>query len=126
MKILIIDDQHLIRNYLAKYFRVTGNTAITASSVKKARTLIEKETFDVALVDFRMLDGMGTDIVSQIKEQRPKAKIIGMSGTEQSSSFYKAGADAFIKKPFNDKELMTVIELVEIYEDILIDILYFF
>lgn len=114
MKFLIIDDQHLIRNSLAEYFRLVGHTAITASSVKKARAIIERETFDVALVDFWMADGNGTDLISLIKTKRPDAKVIGMSGTEQGGTFYTAGAHSFIKKPFNDEELMTIIDQVKI------------
>jgi DNA-binding NtrC family response regulator len=109
MKILIINNQRLNQNRLSEFFRMKGHAATIASTVKEAKALIERETFDIALVDFRMLDGKGSEIVNLIKEKKPEAKIIGMSETEQSSTFYKAGADSFIKKPFNDKEILEIL-----------------
>lgn len=109
MKIFIIDDELCIRDTLSLYFRIVGHATITASSVKIAKAIIERETFDVALVDFWIRDRKGTEIVRLIKERRPEAKIIGMSGTEQGHTFNIAGADAFINKPFNNEEILALI-----------------
>ncbi|MBI4682951.1 MAG: response regulator [Nitrospirae bacterium] len=109
MKIFIIDDELCIRAALSIYFSIEGHTTITASSVKEAEAIIERETFDAALVDFCIRDRKGTEIVRLIKEKRPDAEIIGMSGTEQGRTFNLAGADAFIRKPFNNKEILELI-----------------
>lgn len=109
MIILIIDDERCIRDSLAEQFKMEGYITISASSLKEAKTVIERESFDIALVDFWLLDGKGTEIVGLIKTIRPGSKIIGMSGTEQGSTFRIAGADSFIQKPFNDKEILNII-----------------
>ena len=110
MKIFIIDDECLIRDFIAEYFNIEGHTIITASSVKGAKAIIERETFDVAFVDFWMPDGRGTEIVRLIKTKRPAAKIIGMSGRDQGNSFCTAGADSFIRNPFDTEQILELIK----------------
>lgn len=72
--------------------------------------ILVRETFDIAIVDFSMPDGKGTEVVRFIKTQKPETKVVGMSGTEQSNKFYTVGADFFIKKPFSVEQILKVIE----------------
>ena len=108
MKIFILDDERLICNYLTDLLSLEGHTTISVSSIKEARALIEKETFDLAMIDFRMIDGRGTEIVRLIKARRPEVKVMGMSSMAEGEKFYMAGADYFIEKPFNIDRLLEV------------------
>lgn len=110
MRILIVDDEYYIRNYLTALFEMRGHRPIFASSVRDAKAILMRETFDIAIVDFSMPDGKGTKVVRFIKTQRPGTKVVGMSGTEQSDTFYAAGADFFIKKPFSAEQILEVIK----------------
>ncbi len=109
MKIFIMDDERLICNYLTDLFSIEGHSTISVSSIVEAVSLIEKETFDLAMVDYRMIDGYGTEIVRHIKTRRPEVKVIGMSATEQGNTFYRAGAEYFIEKPFNMDRILEVL-----------------
>ncbi len=106
MKILIVDDERINLDSLSQCFGYEGHTTITASSVLEAKVIVESEIFNLALIDFWLVNGKGTEIVRLIKKLRPEAKVIGMSGTEQGSTFSKAGADFFIKKPFSGIKLL--------------------
>ncbi len=109
MKIFIMDDERLICNFLTDILSIEGHSTITVSSIREAVSLIENETFDLAIVDFRMIDGYGTEIVRLIKTLRPGIKVIGMSATEQGNTFYRAGAEYFIEKPFNIDHIQEVL-----------------
>ena len=109
MKILIIDDETLMCTYISDLLVLEGHATITAYSVDEAKKVIERETFDIALVDFQMLDGEGTEIVRRIRKRRPVSKVIGMSGTDRNSKFLEAGADSFIMKPVTVEKILEVI-----------------
>lgn len=72
--------------------------------------ILVKETFDIAIIDFSMPDGKGTEVVRFIKTQKPETKVVGMSGTEQSDKFFTVGADFFIIKPFSVEQILEIIE----------------
>lgn len=105
MKILIID----ATESLAEYSNTAVYTVLTASSLTEAKAVIERDTFDLALVNFRMLDSKGPEIVNLIKDKKPGIKIIDISEKDQSGEFYTAGIDSFIEKPFDDKEILEIL-----------------
>jgi DNA-binding NtrC family response regulator len=109
MKILIIDDQGLNQNHFPGLFRMKGHTAMTASSIEEARAAIERDTFDLALINFQLLDSKGPEIINLIKDKKPETKIIDISEKDQSGRFHNTGIDSFIEKPLNDKEILEIL-----------------
>lgn len=112
MNILVVDDEYAILDFFRDLFGDIGHTLITASSVKEAKKIIEKDAFDIVIVDFSMPDGEGTEVVRFIKIQKPETKILGISATEQCNTFYKAGADFFINKPFSVEQVLEAIRSI--------------
>jgi len=100
-KILIIDDQQGMCNFLENYFITKGYRAMSSTSAKKAISMAAKEKPDVILLDIRMPDMDGIDTLKEIKKQAPMSKVIMVSvASEREKEAQEAGADAFIAKPF--------------------------
>lgn len=100
-KILIIDDQQGMCNFLENYFITKGYRAMSTTSAKKAISMAAKEKPDVILLDIRMPDMDGIDTLKEIKKQAPMSKVIMVSvASEREKDAQQAGADAFIAKPF--------------------------
>jgi two-component system, response regulator, stage 0 sporulation protein F len=100
-KILIVDDQQGMCNFLENYFLTKGYRAMSTTSAKKAVSMAAKEKPDVILLDIRMPDMDGIDTLKEIKKQAPMSKVIMVSvASEREKDAQQAGADAFIAKPF--------------------------
>ena len=100
-KILIIDDQQGMCDFLENYFITKGYRAMSTTLAKKAISMASKEKPDVILLDIRMPDMDGIDTLKEIKKQAPMSKVIMVSvASEREKDAQDAGADAFIAKPF--------------------------
>ena len=108
MKIFIMDDQIFALDRFSEYLRIEGHITTTASSIKEAREAIERETFDVAFVNFRAMDGKHAEIVNVIKVKNPRAEIIDMSGAEQSSILYTAGTNPLTERNFSGTKILEI------------------
>ena len=100
-KILIVDDQQGMCDFLENYFITKGYRAMSTTLAKKAISMAAKEKPDVILLDIRMPDMDGIDTLKEIKKQTPMSKVIMVSvAIEREKEAQEAGADAFIAKPF--------------------------
>jgi DNA-binding NtrC family response regulator len=111
-RILVIDDDtnvlDLTKFHLSRY----GVEAITAQSGEEGLSLLAEHQFDVALIDLRLPDFDGIDLVSRIKESWPETEIIvitGYSSVTKAVEATKAGAFYFVEKPVNYDELLLLI-----------------
>ncbi len=77
-----------------------GLNVTSVSSLQAVKEALSKGRFRVIIIDYTLPDGFGTDILPLLKKKIPQAKIIGMSSFEVSNKFFAAGADLFIRKPF--------------------------
>lgn len=79
-----------------------------ASTTERARELLRSEKFDLLLVDIELPDGTGMDLCVDLPEQNQGLPIIFVTGKKDFSAKVTAfalGADDFIQKPFDPKEL---------------------
>ncbi len=109
MKILIVDDETFILDFLTELLSMNGYRVTKESSPKEAIKIIENEKFNVAVIDYSMPEVNGTDLVRLIKEQDPMTKVIGISAVAHEELFYDAGADHFLKKPFSTDQILNLI-----------------
>jgi len=108
MKILIVDDDEMMREMLKEMLSRSGYTCITAVGSEGALCMLERAHFSIVVSDIRMpgLDGMG--LLREIKEKHPDIDVISMTGYSKEYTFtdlIKAGASDFITKPFSKDEL---------------------
>jgi len=113
-KILIVDDESGMREFLAGFCDVNGYKAVLASNGEEALELIgHSEVCDLVIVDFLMPGMHGVEFIRRARKQRPGLPIIAMSAWDDvEDSFIGAGANLFLRKPFDPYFLEKAIEVI--------------
>ena len=114
MKVLIVDDEKMIRNVLREYVEFEGYEAREAEDGLQAVRMCKEEDFDIILMDVMM---PGLDGFSAVKEIRKSKDIpvimLSARGEEYDKLFgFEVGADDYVTKPFSPKEVMARIAAV--------------
>ena len=112
MKILIVDDEEVLRDVLTSLVRREGWTPLTAQSGEEALTMLERETVDLVLLDL-MLPGMsGLETMRQILERDPDQVVViitAYSSIEGAIEAMRLGAFHYIPKPFKNEEVLVTL-----------------
>jgi len=120
-KLLIVDDEEVIRDLLRETFLRKKYTVTTASHGKEAMTKINKETFDLIVTDIRLPDISGMKILSESKKKYPNMGVIMITAYGSIKNAVKAmkqGAFDYITKPFNLDEMELVVEKFFDYQNL--------
>lgn len=114
MRVLIVDDEAMIRNVLKEYVEFEGNEAFEASDGMQAVKLCKENDYDIILMDVMMpmLDGFSA--VKEIHKNKDIPVImLSARGEEYDKLFgFEMGADDYVTKPFSSKEVMARIAAV--------------
>jgi DNA-binding NtrC family response regulator len=111
--ILVVDDDKNIRATLAALLEQEGYQADTAENGKEAIKKSNEKFFDLALVDVRLPDMLGTELLNQMKETTPKmAKIIltGYPSMQNAITAVNEGADGYLLKPVDAGKLLELVK----------------
>jgi diguanylate cyclase (GGDEF)-like protein len=117
--ILVVDDDMLILDSLNKGLSLIGYHCSTAVSAAKALEQLQKEAFDIMIIDIVLPDMRGLELTAKVKKIKSDMAIIIMTGIIDEFSYedaIEAGASDFIKKPFHVKELVARIEHARTHE----------
>ena len=111
-RILLVEDDKSIVTNLTGYLTKEGYTVKSASGQKDALQLVEREKFDLVLLDIALSDGNGFAVCKAIKSDHHIPVIfLTASGDEYSTvTGFELGADDYIAKPFRPRELVTRIK----------------
>ena len=113
-RVLIVDDESSLRTTLFRSLDKKGYQVITASSVREAMMLAPVENpIDIALIDLRLPDGDGLELMAKLKESHKNLLTIMMTGfgtIESAVDAVRNGAFHFITKPFSVDELLLIVE----------------
>lgn len=116
-RILVIDDDENIRRVLRTILEDEGYSVQTAETAKMGISMSEKEFFNLALIDVRLPDMEGVEVLGKLRQTKPKMRKIIVTGyptLQNAVSSVNNGADGYILKPFNtEKMLATVKEQLE-------------
>ncbi|NIA14476.1 MAG: response regulator [Nitrospiraceae bacterium] len=107
-KILIIDDEPLMREYVDEALRRAGYETVCAESGREGVERLREEGFDVVVTDLKMKPMNGLEVISTVKADSPDTHCIVMTayGTiETAVAALKSGAEDYILKPFAPDEL---------------------
>jgi two-component system response regulator HydG len=115
LNLLIVDDERSIREACREVALSLGFTTFVADSAEHAFRLLDSQTFDAVLLDLRLPGAGGLEALRRIKERRPEAVVIVVTGygTVQSAvQAMKHGAYDYVTKPFSLDELKLLLERV--------------
>ena len=114
MKILIVDDEEMIRGVLKEYVEFEGNEAFEASDGMEAVRMCKDNDYDVVLMDVMMPRLDGFSAVKEIRKFKDVPVImLSARGEEYDKVFgFEIGADDYVTKPFSPKEVMARINAV--------------
>ena len=108
MKLLIIEDEILLRDSMKQYLEGQGYLCETAGDFKEAIDKIDFYEYDCILVDIGLPYGNGLDIIKELKILKSKAGIIIISARDAVDEKIKGlqlGSDDYLTKPFHLSEL---------------------
>lgn len=109
---MLIDDDEGLIHFLGRFFQRKDYEVASCLSGAKAIEKIENESFDLILLDYKMPDLNGIDILIRIKKSQVKTPVIIMTAygtTELAIEAMKRGAYDYLVKPFERKELSRVV-----------------
>lgn len=106
--ILFADDDSDIRELVQFQLQAAGFRVSTADNGPDVLRLVKTERFDALLLDYWMLDVTGIELCRQIRTFDQKTPILICSGavTEADREAVLAGAQGYVRKPFNSKDLI--------------------
>lgn len=114
-KILVVDDEDALRTVLSGELASEGYHVQTAGDGDDAITNLQKETFDLVLLDIKMPRLNGFEVLKFVKEKYPKTKVVMLTGfadLKNAIESKKLGAEDFVSKPYDLVDLLTTIERV--------------
>ncbi|MGF7184854.1 two-component system NtrC family response regulator [Desulfitispora alkaliphila] len=106
-RVLVVDDEPEVLKFFSYLLEESNYRLQVASSGNKAKSLLDKNTFDLALLDLKLPDCSGLDILEYIKQGNSNCEVIIMTGYSTIKSAVKAiqlGALDYVNKPFEDIE----------------------
>ena len=114
-KILVVDDEDTLRTVSSIGLTSEGYNVSTASHGDEAISELQKETFDLVLLDVKMPRMNGFEVLKFIKEKHPTTKVVmltGLGDVKDAIESKKLGAEGFVGKPCDLVDLLTTIEQV--------------
>lgn len=113
MKILIIDDDQKILNYLSKRIKKWGYDSVTASDSSTAFKILSNQTIDIVLLDIYLQETTAIELIPKIKKINPNINFITMTGQSTRQLELKIrsfGILYFMEKPIETENLELILE----------------
>jgi two-component system response regulator PilR (NtrC family) len=112
-RILVVDDERSLREFLEIFFQRDGYSVTTAASVEEALVALDADDYDVVISDVQMGEASGLELLRTVKETAPECVVIMITAfatAETAIEAMKQGAYDYITKPFKVDELRLVVE----------------
>jgi DNA-binding NtrC family response regulator len=110
--ILVVDDQDSIRHFVTKALEAEGYTVQAVGSVRETREVLDRDMPDLAVLDLKLPDGTGLELLREIKRVQSEVPVIMMTAFGDLETAVEAmSCDAFwfVKKPFQNEELLALV-----------------
>jgi DNA-binding NtrC family response regulator len=111
--LLLVDDEEAFRKLVGNELAHIHYEVTTAGNLREARQILSQRTFNLALLDVRMPDGSGLDLLADIKASSPATEVVMLTGhatVGEAIRALKTGALDFLTKPCKFEELEAVLE----------------
>ena len=112
-RILVIDDDESIRRAVSQTLELAGYVLDTAENGKQAIEKSKANFYNLAIIDIRLPDMEGTELLAALEETTPKmVKIIltGYPSLENAAKAINTGVDAYLIKPVKTEELLKLVK----------------
>ena len=107
MKVLVVDDEQLVRWFLDRALRKSGYEVITASNIAEAAERLRTDAIGLLFLDLRMPEGDGVQLIRQLDDPAKRPKIIVCSAfiTQDLEEEFREKGICILRKPFKLEEL---------------------
>lgn len=115
LKILVIDDEQLIRWSFEKKLKEQGYSVFTAESGEEGLQLFESQFPDITFVDNKLPGIQGLEVITRIRAMHEETNIVFMTAYGSIDTAVKAmklGAQEYVNKPFSFKEIYAIIDII--------------
>jgi DNA-binding NtrC family response regulator len=113
LKILVVDDEQVVRDLTVEILRRSGYLPQGVHSARRALELLEREPFDLVLSDVVMPEMTGVELLYELRARRHDLPVVLMTGgspePERTSNAVRVGASGLLYKPFSHEELRTAV-----------------
>ncbi len=113
LKLMIVDDEKIVRESLYHWFKKSGHVVDTAASGFEALEKLEKTPFDLLFVDIKMPMMNGLELLGKVKEEYPDTTVViitAYGSVESAVQAMKMGADDYLLKPFKPDQMSLLLE----------------
>src|SRR5947207_519889 len=115
-KIIVLEDDLVVRKNLEQQLRYKRYDVASANTLAAAQELLNKDNFDLMIVDVRLPDGEGTELLKQLQSRPVKPLIVMISGfgtVDLAVECMRNGAFTFLTKPFSPEQLAVTLKKAE-------------
>lgn len=112
--ILVVDDDDRIRNLVSRYLNEHGFLSFTAADAAQAKQIMEIGVFDALVIDVMMPGQDGRSLTKELREKSdiPVLLLTAMAEVDDRVGGFEAGADDYLTKPFDPRELVLRLEVM--------------
>lgn len=115
IKVLVVDDDPQVCKTVSKILQENGYRVLSYTQPRQAIVSVRKNPFDIALVDIKMPDLNGIEVVEKIKAHDPHIAVVVMTAfpdVETAAETMRLGSRDYITKPFREEELLSSVERI--------------
>jgi len=114
-----LEDDLVVRKNLEQQLRYKRYDVASANTLASAQELLNKDNFDLMIVDVRLPDGEGTELLKQLQSRPVKPLVVMISGfgtVDLAVECMSNGAFTFLTKPFSPEQLTVTLKKAELYK----------
>ncbi len=114
-RILVVDDEEALRVVLSAELEGEGYQVTSAADGQEAINILTSNEFDLILLDIKMPNVDGFEVLKFVKDHWPKTKVVMLTGfadLKNAIESKKLGAEDFVSKPYDLVDLLTTVERV--------------
>jgi DNA-binding NtrC family response regulator len=120
-KILIVEDEPIVRNLLQTIFARHKYVVSCATTLEEAKACIERESYDLMMLDLRLPDGDGQRFLEHVMVLPQKPLVIMVTGygtIESAVACMRAGAFDYVLKPFSPSQIEVILRKAQSYRQL--------